>query len=244
MADLADLAQGNLSEERTVDPAGRDSLENMQMTSDTGTIDTRQWFIVSRWQEYAGESRANLLRLIAVGAFYVVELLRFYVQEQGKAEHLEFHRQATMIAVAWTMLSLAVMLCLRLRIFPAALKYVSTAGDVLLLTCLAALVAGPFSPLVLAYFLIIALAGLRLSLGLVWFATAAGMLGYWSLVGLEDGKSSRWFDARHAVPPLTQLLTLLTLALTGVVLGQIVRQIRRVAAEYAQRLAGEENVPG
>jgi hypothetical protein len=200
----------------------------------------RQWFIVGRWQEYEGESRANLLRVVAVGAFYVVELLRFYVFEKASPDHLPFHRQATMIAVAWTLAALAIMLCLRLRIFPSALKYISTAGDVLLLTALSALVSGPFSPLVLAYFLIIALAGLRFSLGLVWFATIVSMLGYWLLVGLEDMKSSRWFDAQHAVPPVTQLLTLLSLGLTGIVMGQVVRQVKLMAGEYARRLAAAE----
>ena len=38
-------------------------------------IDTheRQWFIVSRWQEFKGEGRANLLRLIGIAVFYAVE---------------------------------------------------------------------------------------------------------------------------------------------------------------------------
>src|SRR5262245_56257340 len=206
----------------------------------TATTSERHWFIVGRWQEYEGESRANLLRVIAVGAFYVVELLRFYVFEKASPDHLPFHRQATMIAVAWTLAALAVMLCLRLKIFPAALKYVSTAADVLLLTALAALVSGPFSPLVLAYFLIIALAALRFSLGLVWFATIASMLGYWLLAGLEDMKTSRWFDAQHAVPPVSQLLTLLTLGLTGIVMGQVVRQVKHMAGEFARRLATAE----
>src|SRR5436853_1125638 len=97
------------------------------MTTATVAVEQRQWFIVGRWQEYEAEARANLLRIIAVGAFYIVELLRFYWFEQGAAEQLPFHRQATMIAVAWTMVGLAILLCLRLRIFPAALKYVSTA---------------------------------------------------------------------------------------------------------------------
>jgi hypothetical protein len=87
------------------------------------------------------------------------------------------------------------------------------------------------------YFLIIALAALRFSLGLVWLSTLASMLGYWSLVGLEDMKTSHWFDAQHAVPPTRQLVTLLTLALTGIVTGQVVRRVKGMASEYAQRLA-------
>jgi hypothetical protein len=93
---------------------------------------------------------------------------------------------------------------------------------------------------VLAYFLILSLAALRFSLGLVWFATLASMAGYEALVGVEDAKVSRWFDAYHAVPPATQLVTLLSLAMTGVVLGQVVRQVRRMAEDYARRLAAAE----
>jgi hypothetical protein len=197
----------------------------------------RQWFIVGRWQEYEGETRANLLRTVAVGAFYIVELLRFYVFEKANPEQLTFHRQATMVAVAWTMVALAILLCLRLRIFPAALKYVSTACDLVLLTALAAMNQGPKSPLVLVYFLVIALAALRFSLGLVWFSTVGGMLGYWSLVGLFDKK---WFDADHTVPPTTQLVTLLSLALTGIVIGQVVRRVKGMASEYAERRAAAE----
>jgi hypothetical protein len=208
----------------------------------TGAIafEQRQWFIVGRWQEYEGEWRANLLRIVAVGAFYIVELLRFYVFEKAAADHLAFHRQATMIAVAWTLVALAIMLCLRLRVFPAALKFASTACDIGLLTALAALAGGPFSAIVLSYFLVLALAALRFSLGLVWFATVASMAGYWALVGLEDAKVSRWFDSYHAVPPATQLVTLLSLAMTGVVLGQVVRRARWMAEDYAGRMAAVE----
>jgi hypothetical protein len=211
-------------------------------TANTTAVYQRQWFIVGRWQEFEGESRANLLRIAAVGAFYIVQLLQFYVFAKGDPLQLPFHRQATAVAVAWTMVGLAVMLCLRMRVFPAALKYASTACDVLLLTALTSLANGPFSPLVLAYFLIIALAALRFSLGLVWFSTMASMLGYWLLVGLEDMQSSRWFDDKHVVAPATQLITLLSLAITGIVMGQVLRRVRAVAADYAHRVAAAERV--
>jgi hypothetical protein len=202
-------------------------------TATQPALNDRHWFIVGRWQAYDGESRTNLLRIVAVGAFYVVQLVHFYVFSKADPALLPFHQRATAIAVAWTMVALAVMLCLRLRIFPAALKYASTACDLLLLTALASLAAGPFSPLVTAYFVIVAMSTLRLSLGLVWFSTIGAMLGYWLLVGLAD---KTWFDPDHVVPPVTQLVTLLSLAMTGIVLGQLVRQIKATAAEYAARV--------
>lgn len=197
----------------------------------------RQWFIVGRWQEFEGESRANLLRIIAIGAFYIVQLAHFYAFSNRDAVQTDFHQKATAIAVAWTMVALAVMLCLRQRIFPAALKFFSTGCDLLLLTALASLGAGPRSPIVVALFLIIALAALRFSLSLVWFSTLGAMLCYWLLVGIADAKTGRWFDADHAVPPVEQLIWLLGLAMTGIVVGQVVRRVQRVAEEYAARIA-------
>jgi hypothetical protein len=169
-----------------------------------------------------------------------VQLLHFYVFSIRDAAQTTLHQQATAIAVAWTMVALAVMLCLRRQIFPAALKYCSAGCDLLLLTALAALGSGPHSPLVNAYFVIVALAALRFSLGLVWFTTVGAMLSYWLLVGIEDSRSSRWFDEQHAVAPVEQLLTLLSLVIAGIVMGQVVRRVKGLASEYAQRLAAAE----
>lgn len=200
-----------------------------------------QWFVVGRWQEYAGEARANLLRIVAVGAFYIVELVNYYVIGQQGEAYQSFHRTATAVAVAWTLLSLGVLLCLRRQIFPPALKYISTAGDIVLLTCLAMAVegptAGPNSPLVFIYFLIIALAGLRFNLALVWCATIGCMIAYLSLVAAIDRRDhGQWFDKDHAVPPIEQLMMLLSLAIVGVIVGQIIRRVRAIAEEFSERM--------
>jgi hypothetical protein len=102
-----------------------------------------------------------------------------------------------------------------------------------LLTSLAALANRALSPLVLAYFLIIAMSALRFSLSLVWFSSIGAVLGYYALVGMTD---PTWFDKEHVVPVPTQLVTLLSLGLTGIVLGQVVRRVKAMAAEYAERL--------
>ena len=200
-----------------------------------------QWFVVGRWQEYAGEARANLIRVVAVGAFYILELINFYAIGQQSPEYVAFHRTATALAVAWTLLSLGVLLCLRRQIFPPALKYISTSADIVLLTCLALAVrgetGGPASPLVFIYFLIIALAGLRFSLPLVWLATLGSMLAYLALVAAVDRRDhGQWFDNDHAVPPIEQLMVLLSLALVGVIVGQIVWRVRVMAEEFNQRM--------
>ena len=200
-----------------------------------------QWFVVGRWQEFAGEARANLLRIIAVGSFYLVELINYHLIGKGSEPYVEFHRSATAVAVAWTLLSLGVLLCLRRQIFPPALKFVSTSLDIILLTCLAMSVpgatGGPASPLSLIYFMIIALAALRFSLPLVWMATVGSMAGYLTLVAVADMREhGQWFDADHVVPVVEQLMMLLALGLTGIIVGQVIRRVRSVAEEFNQRM--------
>lgn len=197
----------------------------------------RQWYIVGRWQEYEGEGRANLLRIVAVGAFYGVQMIQFNSYSAPNEVQREFHQAATLAIVAWALLALAILLCLRRRIFPAVLKFISTGGDIVLLTSLAMIGTKANSPLVMGYFLVIGLAGLRFSLRLIWFATLASLLSYLALVGASDPV---WFDADHVIPVAEQLLTLISLGLSGILLGQIVRRAKGMAYDYSQRLEAEK----
>ena len=192
----------------------------------------RQWFIVSRWHEFSGEARANLLRVLAIIVFYGIQLYQRPGTPNGTTA--EFHRQATLIAVSWSLVGLAVLLCLQRRIFPSVLKYVVTTFDVALLTVLTMLAGGPTSPLIHVYYLIIALGALRMSVGLTWYSTLACMVGYLAVVGHAD---KVWFDAEHTTPVVHQLMMLACLALTGVVIGQVVRQQKSMAEAYSERRA-------
>ena len=65
----------------------------------------RAWYIVGRWEEYEGETRANLLRVVAVAAFYVIELINYYGVDLGfihlpKIRDAAFHQTVTAIAAA------------------------------------------------------------------------------------------------------------------------------------------------
>jgi hypothetical protein len=196
-----------------------------------------QWFIVGRWQEYEGESRANLLRIAGIGAFYFVELMNYYGLHLGFIEmptqvDITFHRLVTGIALGWVAIALAIHLSLTQRFFPAALKYLSTACDLVFLTAILTISDGPRSPLLVGYFLIIVLATLRFSLSLVRYATVGSMAGYLILLGYM-----KWYSERDLnVPRYYELIFLLGLAITGVILGQVIRRIRYIAKDYAQRL--------
>ena len=185
----------------------------------------RQWHIVSRWQEYEGEARANLLRIAGIGCFYAVELLDYHGLRIGSFEFKPivdrtFHQLVTAVALAWALTGLVVLLLQKNRIFPAALKYCTTAADLGFLTWVLVLAAGPGSPLVVGYFLIIVLAALRFNLWLVRFTAAGAVAGYLFVLGV-----GKWFARPpQTVPRHQQLIVIIALALTGVVLGQIVRR--------------------
>lgn len=212
-----------------------------------GTAD-RQWAVVGRWQEYAGEVRANLLRIAGVGGFYVIELLNYYGLHLGPLDlpasvDLEFHQTVTAIVVAWTMMSLATLLCLQLRIFPPWLKYATTLGDVLLLSLTLVIADGPRSPLIVGYFLIIVLAALRIQLPLVWCATMSTMIGYLVIAWRASLRHSLDLVPDLSVPGYYQLIVLLALLLTGVVLGQIIRRVRAMADDLLRRVEAQSGGP-
>lgn len=190
----------------------------------------RDWFVVSRWQEYDGERRANLLRAGVLAAFYLVELVN---RRQG-AVSAEFHLTVTVLTAAWVLTSWGVLVLLREKVFPPVLKYLSTALDIAFLTAVLSAADGPRSPLVSCYLLLVCLAGLRMDLGLVRAAAALACLGCLFLTYMTNA-----FRPALAIPTYHLALLLLSIAASGVLVGQIVRRSRAAAEDYAaRRLAG------
>ena len=202
----------------------------------------RQWFIVGRWQEYEGEGRTNLIRIAGIAAFYIVELINYRGLKLGafsmpRVSDRPFHLAVTSLAVAWTMVGLGVLLCLRRRVFPPAVKYVSTGCDLVMLTALLTVANGPRSPLIAVYFVILALAALRFNTRLVQFASVGAVAGYLFVLGFV-----KWFTRRDIlVPRYHEIIVVLALALTGITLGQVTRRARAMAQDYAARLASGQD---
>lgn len=173
--------------------------------------------LASRLDEYEGEVRANLLRAVGITGFYFIELANY---RSGHVDR-DFHMAMTALAGAWLVSSWGVFAFLRRRVFPPSLKYLSTGLDTVYLTCVLVVADGPKSPLVVAYMLLPVLAALRLSLPLVRFATAGALAGYLVVLG-----HARWFRPATSVPRADEAIVLLSLALCGVLLGQILRRAR------------------
>ena len=211
----------------------------------------QSWFIAQRWQAYEAEGRANLLRIAAIGAFYIVHLWSYF-SSQGRLPWLgvlqlaeagevgqQFHLLVTLLAAAWAMLALGILLALQQRIFPRWLPYFSTGCDVVMLTSILCVSSGARSPLVAGYFLILILSALRMSLPLVRFTTAACALGYVCVLGCAKWPATFGLDkigdlaGELHVPRYHQVIMLLAIGTAGVMLGQIVRHVRRLAEDYA-----------
>jgi hypothetical protein len=195
----------------------------------------RQWFIVSRWQEYGAELRANLLRIVGIAAFFLVHIASYY-QWFGlppmEGADRRFHLAVTALAVAWILLALAVHVALLRGVFPRTVKYITTLADICLLTLMIGICDGPRSPLVVGYFLILALAAMRFSLPLIWCATGMSLASYLALLGY-----AAWYATRDKkVARHEELIMVVALALAGVAMGAVVRRVRRLAQEFSERM--------
>ena len=198
------------------------------------------WFVFQRWAQYEGEIRASRLRIACIAAFYLIHLWRYvaatgvlpagsFLQISDPAGVSDrFHLLASLLALAWIFVSANVMLVLHHRVFPPWLPWITTGLDSLFLTSLICISAGPRSPLVVGYFLLIALSGLRFSLPLVRCATLTSVAGY--LVVLGRAKWPARFgqpeDVDLTVPRYQQVMIVLALVITGVLIGQILRRVR------------------
>ncbi|MGE0792038.1 MAG: hypothetical protein AB7S26_40565 [Sandaracinaceae bacterium] len=193
------------------------------------------WHVTERLASLAGESTANGLRVWGIAVFYLIHVLNYRGLSLGSIElprvegiDESFHAMATALATAWLMLAAAVLLAIKNRVFPPVLKFVSTGADLVLLTSVLSLADGPRSPVLLVYFLVIALAGTRLSRRLVLFATGGSVLGYLFLLG-----QARLYRPALEVPPHWAITTVAALVLCGVVVTQILVRARRAADAYS-----------
>jgi len=90
--------------------------------------------------------------------------------------------------------------------------------------------------MVAAYFVLIAFACMRFSLGLVRCATLGSMISYMAVNGYARWYAAPELQAQISVPRFHQALVLLALGMTGVVLGQSIRRARALSTDYADRL--------
>jgi hypothetical protein len=186
-------------------------------------------------ERWAGEARVNLIRLVALLAFYGYHLIDVALSRDDPAYTPDYRAAVAALALAWAGVVVLVHAWLRAGRLPPALPYLATLADAALVTALVTVSGGPKSPLVLLYLLVIAAAPLRLSLRVVYVATAAAVLGYLIALGhyvfVRVGASAYYADPALRIPRPQEVVTVLALLTAGLLAGQAVRQAHRLAAE-------------
>jgi len=169
---------------------------------------------LTRREAWAADRRSNAIRLGAVGVFTVNEFINYHVLH---VVDLRFHVGSLLIVGIWVLSSILFTILLREHIWPRQISYVIMSTDVLLLTWLLLLADGPKSPLVVLYFLIIAMSGTRVDPRVCLFTAGAAAFGYGAV--LQFTKLQR---PEFLVPPYHAVIVALALLLTGVVMAHLV----------------------
>jgi hypothetical protein len=202
-----------------------------------------RWDDARRLEAWAGETRVNLIRAIALVVFYAHHLLNVYVFKDETAGGL-FHAKVTAIVLAWAVGVFVLHLCLVRRYVPPALPFVAVAWDLVLITLLtSATTDGPRSPLIFLYFVVVASASLRMSLPVVWFTTFGTMLaavllmGYYAMFQM-GGLMEYYNNDKARIPHSSQVIFLMAVGACGLLAGQVVRQARRLVRGYPVLVEG------
>jgi hypothetical protein len=182
------------------------------------------------------EIRVNLVRVAAISLFYLVHLwhaagdklgptLSSLIGVEGPSTVSgQQHLAITMICMSWLLMALGVQTLISIGRASDGLTVLWTIGDIVFLTAVLCVSTGPKGPMVIGYFLIIMLTGLRFNLRLVRVGTACAIAGYLFLLA-----SVRWpvglvSDLRiESVPRYHQMMVVIALLIAGVIVGQIVR---------------------
>lgn len=142
---------------------------------------------LQRKETWAGDRRANIIRLIVLGLFTANEMINFHILH---VVDKTFHVGSLVLVALWVLAAVGFSMISNRHWLPRSAAYIIVSIDVFLLTWLLFLANGPKSPLVGVYFLIVALSTLRLNPRLVLFSAAISALGY----------LSAWDFARHQHP--------------------------------------------
>ncbi len=183
---------------------------------------------LQRRETWAGDRKAGRIRLVAVLLFTLNELVNYHVL---RVVDLRFHAGSLLIAGMWLLANALFAVLLREHTWPRATPYLAAAADVVLLTWLLMLADGPRSPLVVLFFLVTALSGMRLSPALCAFTGFASTIGYGAV--LEFTKRQK---PEYLVPPYHAVIVALALVLTGVVMAHLAaRALQLLESASAER---------
>jgi hypothetical protein len=195
-------------------------------------------------EAWAGELRVNLIRLVAIALFYGRHLIEWALAERSAPIRGQYHVTVTLVVIAWCFEAAVLHVWLLSRRYDPWLKYFAVLWDAIMIVFLCVVAGGPRTPLLLLFFALIASAPLRLSIGLVYAATTAAMLGYLFVLGhyawYKVGFHRYYASPELRIPRNQEAITLLAMLVCGLFAGQVVRQMRRLTGGQTAEISSEE----
>lgn len=190
----------------------------------------QRWTDMQRLEGWVGESRVNLIRLAAILLFYSHHLINVIFFPATLDLPANYHALVTLLVFSWALVVVLLHLCLSRRWNPPFLKYVVTLWDIVFITLILLLGQDTRSMLPVLFFLVIVAAALRLSLRLVYVASLASIAAF--LFYLGHFRYWQQLPEEQMLERPQQIIVILTLAATGFLAGQVVRQAQRLVQGY------------
>jgi hypothetical protein len=215
-------------------------------------VETHSAPLHDAWLTRAADARGNLVRILCIAGFYGVHLLHYWLpgMEAWLASELpsvgikpvsaNMHLAVSLVVLGWLLQAFGLHLASVTNLVSRRIALLAALGDAFWLTVALCCTRGAASPMVAGYFLVIALAGLRLDFWLVRWATVFSVAGYLLVLGI-----TRWPQGLllpvdlPAVPRYHQLMVVLALVFEGLIVGQLVRLAWGVVARRARPAGGE-----
>lgn len=176
-----------------------------------------------REEELEGERKINRLRLAGIVAFFLNEMFVFHVLGAVDAA---FHDKALAVCAAWLGFASSAWWSVNRRgFYHPSVKYAVSAADALFLFWLLAVADGPSSPVVPAFYVLIAFSALRYSRKATF---ACAVFSAAAFLGLQYEALVR--RPELALPAYAVGIHLLSMLLMGAAAGYVVSQLQALVA--------------
>ncbi len=176
----------------------------------------------------AGESRVNLIRILAIAVFYLQHCINFFFLNADGALTERFHTQVTLLVAAWGSAAALIYHVLRRRCLPSSFSLLTLLVDLVLAFLLVNVAGGPQSSLVLLLPIIVFSSALRQELSLVRIAVVGALLTYGTLlvtfVWLQTGSQKYYAEESLRISRSEQLIVAAAILVSGLLAGQVIRQ--------------------
>lgn len=183
----------------------------------------------------AGESRANLIRVLAIAIFFLQHCVNFYFLNADDSLTERFHTQVILLVAAWGSVAAMVYHVVRRQSLPASFSLMTLMADLVLTFLLVNVAGGPQSALVLLFPIIVFSSALRQDLSLVRIAVAGSLFAYGVLLANyawnQTGAERYYSESSLRIARSEQLIVAASIAVSGLMAGQIVRQRRILMAQ-------------